>query len=584
MKIKTKLNAGVGLLFLMIIILSALGGWFIYQLKKDTQNILVANYNTLQYSRNMLLALEEIDTDSLAVTEFQKNLTLQSKNITENGEKETTQSIRNHFLNLKLDKTNTDLQSSIRKEITELMQLNMSAIQLKSSIANTTAQNAIAVVSVAGILCFLIAFILMVNLPANIANPIRELTASIHQIAQQNYTQRVRFEGNSEFGELARSFNTMAEKLQEYSESRIDKILKGKKRIETLIDNMHDAVIGIDENRKILFVNDEALKISGLKRNNFVGQQIQDVAVTNDLIRTLIKEIIDPESKKDQPNSLKIFVEGKENYFEKDIVDINVIPTGEEESRFIGQVIMLRNITPFKELDLAKTHFIGTVSHEFKTPISSIQMGLQLLENDKIGSLNEEQQKLVKGINDDTVRLLKITGELLNLAQLETGVTQLNIRSFEINSLIQEVISTNKSAADKKKISINTHLDSLLTTMIADEEKTLWVLNNIVSNAIRYSSENSQVNINVEKLESYRIKFSVSDQGPGIEKQYLNHIFTRYFRVPGTKAEGTGLGLSISKEFIKSQNGSINVESEVGKGSTFSFILKENLNKKTENI
>lgn len=578
MKIKTKLNAGVGLLFLMIIILSTLGGWFIYQLKKDTQNILVANYNTLQYSRNMLLALEEIDTDSLAVTEFQKNLTLQSKNITENGEKETTQSIRNHFLSLKQNKANKDLQSSIRKEITELMQLNMSAIQLKSSIANTTAQNAIAVVSVAGILCFLIAFILMVNLPANIANPIRELTASIHQIAQQNYRQRVRFEGNSEFGELARSFNTMAEKLQEYSESRIDKILKGKKRIETLIDNMHDAVIGIDENRKVLFVNDEALKISGLKRIDFVGRQIQDIAVTNDLIRNLIREIIDPESKKDPSESLKIFVEGKENYFEKEIVDINVVPTGETDSRFIGQVIMLRNITPFKELDLAKTHFIGTVSHEFKTPISSIQMGLQLLENDKIGSLNEEQQKLIKGISDDAIRLLKITGELLNLAQLETGVTQLNIHPFEINSMIREVVNTNKSAADKKQIVIITQIDPQLTSMIADEEKTLWVLNNIVSNAIRYSSDNSQVNIKVEKIDHNNVKFSVTDHGPGIEKQYQKHIFTRYFRVPGTKAEGTGLGLSISKEFIESQSGSIDVESEIGKGSTFTFILKENLN------
>lgn len=578
MKIKTKLNAGVGLLFLMIIILSTLGGWFIYQLKKDTQNILVANYNTLQYSRNMLLALEEIDTDSLAVTEFQKNLTLQSKNITENGEKETTQSIRNHFLSLKQNKANKDLQSSIRKEITELMQLNMSAIQLKSSIANTTAQNAIAVVSVAGILCFLIAFILMVNLPANIANPIRELTASIHQIAQQNYRQRVRFEGNSEFGELARSFNTMAEKLQEYSESRIDKILKGKKRIETLIDNMHDAVIGIDENRKVLFVNDEALKISGLKRMDFVGRQIQDIAVTNDLIRNLIREIIDPESKKDPSESLKIFVEGKENYFEKEIVDINVVPTGETDSRFIGQVIMLRNITPFKELDLAKTHFIGTVSHEFKTPISSIQMGLQLLENDKIGSLNEEQQKLIKGISDDAIRLLKITGELLNLAQLETGVTQLNIHPFEINSMIREVVNTNKSAADKKQIVIITQIDPQLTSMIADEEKTLWVLNNIVSNAIRYSSDNSQVNIKVEKIDHNNVKFSVTDHGPGIEKQYQKHIFTRYFRVPGTKAEGTGLGLSISKEFIESQSGSIDVESEIGKGSTFTFILKENLN------
>jgi len=576
MKIKTKLNAGVGLLFFMIIVLSTLGGWFIYQLKKDTQNILAANYNTLQYSRNMLLSLEEIGKEPFALSEFQKNLDLQRQNITESGEKEATQNIHEHFSELQNDQGNYSLHSAIRKDIAELMQLNMNAIQIKSGIANTTAQNAIAVISIAGTLCFLIAFILMVNLPANISNPIRELTSSIHQIANQNYRQRVQFESNSEFGELAKSFNTMAEKLQEYSESRIDKILKGKKRIETLIDNMHDAVIGIDENRKVLFVNDEALKISGLKKENFVGKLIQDVAVSNDLVRDLIKEIINPDVEKNPAELLKIFVEGKENYFEKEILDIKVIPTGEKESSFIGQVIMLRNITPFKELDLAKTRFIGTVSHEFKTPISSIQMGLQLLENEKIGSLNEEQQKLIKGIDDDTSRLLKITGELLNIAQLETGVSQLNIRPFKINAIIEEVIKTNKSAADKRQISIYTDVDSTLDIINADQEKTLWVLNNIVSNAIRYSYEESKVIIKVEKLNSEHVKFSVTDRGLGIEEQYLKHIFTRYFRVPGTKTEGTGLGLSISKEFIEAQGGSISVESEIGNGSIFSFILKIN--------
>jgi PAS domain S-box-containing protein len=576
MKIKTKLNAGVGLLFFMIIVLSTLGGWFIYQLKKDTQNILAANYNTLQYSRNMLLSLEEIGKEPFALSEFQKNLDLQRQNITESGEKEATQNIHEHFSELQNDQGNYSLHSAIRKDIAELMQLNMNAIQIKSGIANTTAQNAIAVISIAGTLCFLIAFILMVNLPANISNPIRELTSSIHQIANQNYRQRVQFESNSEFGELAKSFNTMAEKLQEYSESRIDKILKGKKRIETLIDNMHDAVIGIDENRKVLFVNDEALKISGLKKENFVGKLIQDVAVSNDLVRDLIKEIINTDAEKNPAELLKIFVEGKENYFEKEILDINVIPTGEKESSFIGQVIMLRNITPFKELDLAKTSFIGTVSHEFKTPISSIQMGLQLLEHEKIGSLNEEQQKLIKGIDDDTSRLLKITGELLNIAQLETGVSQLNIRPFKINGMIEEVIKTNKSAADKRQISIHTDVDSTLDVMNADQEKTLWVLNNIVSNAIRYSYEQSKVIIRVERLDSELVKFSVTDRGLGIEEQYLKHIFTRYFRVPGTKTEGTGLGLSISKEFIEAQGGSISVESEIGNGSIFSFILKIN--------
>lgn len=574
MKIKTKLNAGVGLLFFMIIVLSTLGGWFIYQLKKDTQNILTDNYNTLQYSRNMLLSLEEIGKEPFAIAEFQKNLDLQRQNITEDGEKEATKNILAHFSDLKNNEGNLSLHSAIRKDIAELMQLNMNAIQIKSGIANTTAQNAIAVISIAGTLCFLIAFILMVNLPANISNPIRELTSSIHQIANQNYRQRVQFESNSEFGELARSFNTMAEKLQEYSESRIDKILKGKKRIETLIDNMHDAVIGIDENRKVLFVNDEALKISGLKKENFVGKLIQDVAVSNDLVRDLIKEIIDPDTEKNPSELLKIFVEGKENYFEKEILDINVIPTGENDSRFIGQVIMLRNITPFKELDLAKTRFIGTVSHEFKTPISSIQMGLQLLENKKIGSLNEEQQKLIKGIDEDTLRLLKITGELLNIAQLETGVSQLNIRPFKIDTMLEEVIKTNRSAADKRQISIITDIGSGLNIINADQEKTLWVLNNIVSNAIRYSYEQSTVTIKIEKLDSDHVKFSVEDQGLGIDEQYLKHIFTRYFRVPGTKAEGTGLGLSISKEFIEAQRGSIAVESEVGKGSVFSFILK----------
>jgi len=574
MKIKTKLNAGVGLLFFMIIILSVVGGWFIYQLKKDTQNILVANYNTLQYSRNMLLSLEEIDSQPFAVKEFQKNLKLQSRNITESGEKEVTQNIISHFSELNKNPKNENLKSVIRKDIAELMQLNMNAIQIKSGIANTTAESAIAVISIAGTLCFLIAFILMINLPSNIANPIRELTLSIHQIAQQNYKERVQFEGNSEFGELAKSFNTMAEKLQEYSESRIDKILKGKKRIETLIDNMHDAVIGIDENRKVLFVNDEALKISGLKKENFVGKLIQDVAVSNDLVRDLIKEIIDPNAEKNPAELLKIFVEGKENYFEKEILDINVIPTGENDSRFIGQVIMLRNITPFKELDLAKTRFIGTVSHEFKTPISSIQMGLQLLENEKIGKLNDEQQKLVSGIKDDTFRLLKITGELLNLTQLETGVVQLNIKPTDIHEMVESVIAGNQSLADHKQITIKSHIDTDLQLVNADYEKTSWVLSNILSNAIRYSYENSEVEVKVEKDNEDEIVFSVKDHGYGIEDQYLDKVFTRYFRIPGTKSEGTGLGLSISKEFIEAQGGKISVRSEIGSGSTFYFSLK----------
>ncbi|TDX86644.1 ATP-binding protein [Epilithonimonas xixisoli] len=573
MKIKTKLNAGVGLLFLMILILSVLSGWYINQLKKDTNNILKANYNTLEYSRNMLLALEEINSDPLAFNVFEKHLEKQQKNVTEPGEKEATDNVAIHFDALKKQSGNVTLQSSIRKDIAELMQLNMSAIEHKSSIADSTAKSAIMAISVTGMLCFIIAFILLVNLPSNIANPIKSLSESIKEIANQNYKERVHFESRSEFGELAKSFNTMAEKLQEYSESKLDKIIRGKKRIETLIDNMHDPVIGIDEDKKVLFVNDEALKITGLRKENFVGKLIQDVAVTNDLVRDLIKELIQPENVNPNNEPMKIYADGKESYFEKEIVDINVIPTGEKESRFIGQVIMLRNITPFKELDLAKTNFLGTVSHEFKTPISSIQMGLQLLENNQIGNLNDEQKNLVNGIKEDSNRLLKITGELLNITQVESGLIQLNKKLSNIQNIIDYAINANKSAAEQKQIQIKINIQNGLTNVFADAEKTSWVLNNLLSNAIRYSYENSEIDIDVRN-ENDKIRFSVKDFGRGIEEQYLNKIFDQYFRIPGTKKEGTGLGLNISKQFVEAQGGEIYVKSELGSGSEFSFTLE----------
>lgn len=116
---------------------------------------------------------------------------------------------------------------------------------------------------------------------------------------------------------------------------------------------MQDPVIGIDENKRVLFVNNEALSITGLQKESFVGQLIQDVAINNDLVRNIIKDLLYPDESRDL-ESMKIYAHGKESYFEKNIIDINIVPTGEQDSQFIGQVIMLHNITPFKELDLAK--------------------------------------------------------------------------------------------------------------------------------------------------------------------------------------------------------------------------------------
>ncbi len=572
MKIKTKLTFGVGSLFLMIFLLAALSGWYVYRLKKDTGNILTANYNTLLYAKNMLLALEDIPKKGDALSRFEHNLNQQRKNVTEPGEQQTTEAIVRHFDLLKDKLQDGVVISAIRTDIAQLMQQNMAAISAKSLVADRTAEQAILIISFAGALCFIIAFILLINLPASIADPIAKLTGSIRQIAAQNYKERLHLQNTGEFSELARSFNTMAEKLEEYSESKLEKILKEKKRIEALVDNMHDPVIGLDEHGQIIFANEEAINITNLKKEQLIGKLIPTVVNENDLIRDIFKDITLPADQREK-HPLKIYANERESYFEKDIIDINVLPTGESDPTFIGQVVILKNITTFKELDLAKTNFIGTVSHEFKTPIAAIQMGIQLMENDQIGYLNSEQTSLLKGIKDDSDRLLKITGELLNMTQVESGAIQISLHATEIQPIIDYAMMANQFAADQKRVKFILEIDPEIHTVLADNEKTAWVLTNFLSNAVRYSYEDASIQIRIEKLES-TIKFSVIDHGQGIEPKYLDKIFERYFRIPGSKKGGTGLGLSISKEFIEAQGGTIGVNSEYGAGSSFYFLLK----------
>lgn len=568
MKLKTKLTLGVGLLFLLIVLLSVIGSVYINKLKSDTEKILTANYNSLEFSKNMLLALDKISTDSaVAVTDFQKNNKLQEKNLTEFGEREATQNLNLHFQSY-LKQPSPDKEKLIREDLAKIMSLNMKGIERKSDIAIITAENATFWIVSLGTVCFLIAFILLFNLPQTIAEPINQLTFSIRQIADKNYSERVHFKGSEEFSSLAESFNIMAEKLQEYESSSFSKQLMDKKRIETLVNNMHDAVIGLDENHFIYMINDEALKITNLNKDEIIGKTAHEVAVNNDLMRELLKNIDHPVTE-----PIKIVRDNKENYFEQDIIPINITKTGEKEKKYIGKVILLRNITPFKELDFAKTNFIATISHELKTPISAIKMGVQLLGNQKFGELNEQQQELLKSINEDGQRLLDITGELLNLSQVETGNIRLTVEKCSPKEMVQTAVKNVEKLAEQKNISITTeYLIADDDFVAADFDKTVWVMNNFLTNAVKHSFQDETIQILVEKRETF-IQFSITDTGSGIDEKYHRQIFDRYFQVPGEHQNGTGLGLAISKNFIEKQNGEIGVESSPNNGSTFFFRL-----------
>jgi signal transduction histidine kinase len=239
---------------------------------------------------------------------------------------------------------------------------------------------------------------------------------------------------------------------------------------------------------------------------------------------------------------------------------------------------VIKNINEFQQINEAKTTFIATISHELKTPLAAIRMSLKLLDDARIGPVNDEQKQLLKNINDDTHRLLQITAELLDAAQVETGKINLNFGSTHPKNIVNYAVQAIKSLADQKELIIDIHCPDDLPNVMADLDKTTWVLINLLSNAVKYSPARSTINLDVQKVGAHSISFSVKDKGQGIDAKYLSRIFERYFRVPGAGDDttGTGLGLAIAKDFIEAQGGSIRVESEPGAGSRFYFKLEIN--------
>jgi NtrC-family two-component system sensor histidine kinase KinB len=574
MRIKTKIGLALSFLFAAILGIVGLSIYYLKDLSHDAENILKANYESLQYTKRILENCDSIKVDSAkAIGVIEANLKLQEGNVTEPGEQELTLGLRKSFEQAQSVGFNPENIDEMRHLSFSLQDLNMKAIVVKSEITASTSKSATFwLVLVATIVC-LVTFTFIVNFPGYIANPITALTSSIQSIANKDYEERLHFNRNDEFGELAEAFNQMAEKMDEYEHSNLAKIIFEKKRIETIINRMSDPVIGLDEARKVVFVNDQALNLLNLTQTQVLGRYAPDVAVENDLFRNLIRSqaSMNGNAKGEGSKLIKAVVSGKENYFSKENIAISYRPTGEKENVAIGEVIMLKNVTPFKELDLAKTNFIATISHELKTPIASLQMGIKLLDDDRVGNLNQEQHGIIQTLADETARLSKLTNELLDLAQVETGNIKLDLKKVEVKDIVMQALEAVKFHAERKKVKLQAGDYNNLPPVKADLDKSAWVLVNLLTNAIRYSPENEKVILNCEVAERALI-FSVQDFGPGIEKKYVDRLFEKFFQVPGSPT-GTGLGLAISKEFIEAQGGAIYTQSQPGEGSTFSFKL-----------
>jgi NtrC-family two-component system sensor histidine kinase KinB len=570
MKIKSKIALALIALFGAILGVIGLSIFYLKELSDDARNILKDNYESLEYTKRIIAGCDSVFIDSVhSISMIEKSLQLQEKNVTEPGEQELTLELRKAYERINNNGISQEEIIHIRRLCLQLQDVNMKAIINKNDVTMNTANKGSTYLEIVASIIAVLAFVFIVNFPGYIANPIVLLTNSIKSIANKDYEERLHFNRTDEFGELAEAFNLMAEKLDEYDHSKLAQILFEKKRIETIINRISDPIIGLDEDRKVVFVNDQALALLNLTAGKIVDRYAPDIALENDLFRNLVR--INGEERQADMRVIKVVVNGKENYFSKESIVINLKPTGEKEPLSIGRVIMLKNVTPYKERDLAKTNFIATVSHELKTPIASLMMGIKLLHDNRVGQLNEEQSSIITTLQDETSRLSKISNELLDLAQVETGNIKLELQPVNPNDIIHYAIEAVKFQAQRKKVELIVQSEDHLSPIKADKDKTTWVLINLLTNAIRFSPENSEVTLRCAN-EGEKTTFSVKDVGPGIEGKYTSRLFEKFFQVPGTP-KGSGLGLAISKEFIEAQGGEISMSSEPGRGSIFSFRL-----------
>ncbi|HKI44451.1 MAG TPA: ATP-binding protein [Balneolales bacterium] len=593
--LRTKTFLGLGFLFLLIVLLSVLGANMTHQMSSDTESILKDNFASVHYGYLMLNDLDQMQQFTLASADtaqqqyksvesrFDSVLTLEAKNITEPGEAGLVERLKVSFRQYRTVKgwksgERTEqlatLYQNIKSDIQQIYHINRQALIKRYNRVTKRGYDSSVTTLVIGGFSTLFALVFMVYFPGVLVNPLREITDKIDAISQGDYKQRVAYSSSDELGTLATSFNRMASKLYEFEQSTLSDVLAQKKRLETVLNSMSDAVFILNENKRVIMVNPASSVLSGLPESGLVDKHIAELAKTNDFMSGIVGDLIIPYGPADTVESkpIKVVVDNRELYFTKEIRNLSIKPASEKSTTLIGHLIILKDVTDIAEKDAAKTSFLATVSHELKTPISSINLTLKLLKDRKIGDLNEEQEKLISSVKQDTDRLNAFVKELLDFSQVESGNIRLNLAHVDLKELVDYAAEALRRQLDNKDLTIDMNMPDEPVSIKADPEKTVWVLTNLIGNAIRYSPHSSTITIHVSQNEK-EVLISVRDQGPGIPKEYQNQIFEKFVQVGGDMRRGTGLGLAISKEFLQAQKGRIWLESEFGKGTTFTIAL-----------
>ncbi|MFH1416389.1 MAG: ATP-binding protein [Elusimicrobiota bacterium] len=413
----------------------------------------------------------------------------------------------------------------------------------------------------------------------NLTSPILILTKTARNIANGDFKVDLIFgwlrkvKIKDELAELAHTFVLMAEQLKRFTDMQADKM-------NAILFSIADGIIMTDYSGKVILSNRRAKELLDIDASeNLENRNIQDIIKREEITRSL-KEAAETKNNIVKEINITRKSEDEEPVAKFIRTDTSTV-SHSESGEGLGTVTVIRDITLEKEIEQMKDDFVHSITHDLRSPMTSIRGFLEFLLDGSAGDLNEQQKEFLGIIDKSSSRLLEMINDLLDVAKMESGSMPIELTNLDMNEIACSVVESLKSQARKDQIELRVEKINELKNLDADRNLIFRVIQNLVSNALKFTPEKGKIKIVLESMED-KIQVSVEDTGSGMPREYLDKIFNKFEQVKGSrgKTKGTGLGLTITKHVVEAHGGKIWVESELGKGSQFRFWIPYGLESK----
>jgi PAS domain S-box-containing protein len=613
---------GFGGLLVILLVVSGLGIAVLRQHRHALDRFLYENWRSVEYGQNMIEALDRLDdiarqvpgaanradeqnlvaaraSSAPLLATFNKNLDDENHNITLPGEgdlaadltlnwsgsdvkgRKAAESYQATYAALLAAKASPQERSAayasllrlspqVKRGARAIVQLNLDNMTPIEGRVKAMSDNASRLMVVLVVVGAGLAILFIAVMGRAILQPLQTLTRSAREIEQGNLDLVVQVKSRDEVQQLAEAFNSMAARLREYRRTNRAKLVRTQQTTQNAINSLPDAVAILSPDGHVEMANTAAQRLFGLRPEAHVSELRAEWLARLYQQTTTELRPIEPRG---YESAIQVLDEsGGERFFLP-----HAVPILDDERQLLGVTVVLADVTNLRRLDEMKSGMLSVVSHELKTPMTSIRMGVHLLLEERVGTLTPKQNDLLMAVRDDSDRLNQIVDNLLDMGRIESGRALMDLRPERAEQVVQEATESWKAAFHDRGVElIVDDVPADVPPVMVDHTRIGHVFSNLLGNALKYTAPGGQVRVKAETVEDGgAVRFSVEDTGSGIPPTSLPRVFERFFRVPGQKGgTGAGLGLAIAKEIVEAHGGKIGVESTEHVGTKLSFTLR----------